>query len=131
MSYWTTYQLAYLTANYPTMDNKDIAEMVDKTPLAVRVRANKLGMKKQLISMGMSKEERHRLRAVSRGNCPRCGKPAAPYYLCAEHREYERARGVNGRARTFKERPRRTSHIEIKTGTVTRMGHVTVHRMEL
>jgi len=31
---------------------------------------------------------------MKKGRCPRCGKPAAPYYLCDAHREYLRLKGI-------------------------------------
>lgn len=37
-----------------------------------------------------TKQARYRRRKLEAGLCPRCSKPAAPYHLCPECREYRR-----------------------------------------
>jgi hypothetical protein len=37
----------------------------------------------------LNKYQRYRRRCKSRGNCPHCGQPCAPYYECAERRAYK------------------------------------------
>ncbi len=45
----------------------------------------------------MNKYQRYRQKCISEGRCPHCGKPCAPYFECAERREYKRFNYYLGR----------------------------------
>lgn len=60
---------------------------------------------------------------VARGQCPRCGKEAAPYYLCAKHRQEARfTRALNRGAKVgflTKEKQGRKIYFNLGDQTVT------------
>lgn len=39
----------------------------------------------------MDKHKRYRLKCISEGLCPHCGKPCAPYYECDDRRFYRKS----------------------------------------
>jgi hypothetical protein len=125
---WPAEWVDYLIKNYPHKSNHEIAEYLGIPRESVLRKANRMGLLKAPIdTLGMTKNQRYRLKNVSQGLCPRCATPCAPFYLCERHREIDQKRAVKGKRRTFKPKARRK--IFTKTGLVTKVGHITTHRM--
>lgn len=128
MRNWTKADIEFLKANYAIMDNKAIGAKLGFSGIAVRVKANRLGLKKTGPEFPwMTNQQRYRLKAKASGCCPHCGKPCAPYLTCEERRESERLRNTGGKPRKWSLDPKPAA--STSTGFLTRVGHVMAHRM--
>lgn len=58
MKKWTELEIETLKINYCGVHSKDIAKEVNRTPLAVRLKAKKLGLKSSLKNKGNGKDNR-------------------------------------------------------------------------
>jgi hypothetical protein len=132
---WTQDKLDFLTANYLQMKYTQIAEALGLTHNAVRIKASKLGLRKPMLKIEGNKRQeytrRYRAKTVAEGRCPHCGKPCAPRYYCSEFLAGKRERWASyGRFKRIEKEARKKNYFNrTATGTVTRIGNVTVHRL--